>query len=154
MTIQDLGSIGELIAAIATVATLLYLASQIRSNTISMKAEARRAARVDSAAAGRLIAGSDDTAEMFLQGLVDPESLSATQKVRFQFLIAEVAFGVLETQEREWRMGTTDREDLDVTWRHVAPLVSSPGGQWFWKAHGREYAAEFREYVDRLLAAA
>ena len=30
MTIQDLGSIGELVGAVATVATLLYLAVQIR----------------------------------------------------------------------------------------------------------------------------
>ena len=33
MTIQDLGSIGELVAAIATVATLLYLALQICNNS-------------------------------------------------------------------------------------------------------------------------
>ena len=37
MTIQDLGSIGELIAAIATIATLLYLAIQIRQNTKSVQ---------------------------------------------------------------------------------------------------------------------
>ena len=30
MTIQELGSIGELVAALATVATLAYLATQIR----------------------------------------------------------------------------------------------------------------------------
>ena len=33
MTIQELGSIGELIGAIATVATLIYLALQIRQNS-------------------------------------------------------------------------------------------------------------------------
>ena len=33
MTIQDLGSIGEFVAAIATLATLIYLAVQIRQNT-------------------------------------------------------------------------------------------------------------------------
>jgi len=38
MTIQDLGSIGELVAALATVATLIYLAAQIRQNTRAMKA--------------------------------------------------------------------------------------------------------------------
>ena len=32
MTIQDLGSIGELIAALATVATLIYLATQIKQS--------------------------------------------------------------------------------------------------------------------------
>ena len=35
MTIQDLGSIGELVAAIATIATLVYLAIQIRQNTFA-----------------------------------------------------------------------------------------------------------------------
>jgi hypothetical protein len=40
MTIQDLGSIGELVAAIATVATLVYLALQIRQNTESVKLSA------------------------------------------------------------------------------------------------------------------
>lgn len=33
MTLQDIGSIGELIAAIATVITLIYLAVQIRQST-------------------------------------------------------------------------------------------------------------------------
>ncbi len=33
LSIQDLGSIGELVAAVATIATLIYLAIQIRHNT-------------------------------------------------------------------------------------------------------------------------
>ncbi len=37
MTIQDLGSLGELIAAVATVATLVYLALQIRQNTHTLR---------------------------------------------------------------------------------------------------------------------
>jgi hypothetical protein len=35
MTIEDLGNLGEMIAAIATVATLIYLAQQIRKNSIN-----------------------------------------------------------------------------------------------------------------------
>ena len=38
MTIQELGSLGEFIAAIATLATLVYLAVQIRQNTKSVRA--------------------------------------------------------------------------------------------------------------------
>jgi hypothetical protein len=37
MSIQDLGAIGELIAACATVVTLLYLAVQIRQNNRSLQ---------------------------------------------------------------------------------------------------------------------
>ena len=40
MSIQDLGSLGELIAAIATIGTLLYLAIQIRQNNVLSKEQA------------------------------------------------------------------------------------------------------------------
>jgi len=40
VTIQDLGSIGELVAAVATVATLMYLAVQIRQNTRAVRGSA------------------------------------------------------------------------------------------------------------------
>lgn len=40
MSIQDLGSIGEFIAAIATILTLVYLALQIRQNTAVSRAAA------------------------------------------------------------------------------------------------------------------
>ncbi len=37
MSIEDLGNLGDLIAAIATVATLIYLAQQIRRNAKSVE---------------------------------------------------------------------------------------------------------------------
>ena len=40
MSIQDLGSLGELIAAIATLGTLIYLAIQIRQNNLIAKEQA------------------------------------------------------------------------------------------------------------------
>lgn len=47
MTFQDLGSLGELIAAIATVATLVYLALQIRASNRLARAEASRTPNSD-----------------------------------------------------------------------------------------------------------
>jgi len=148
VTLQDVGSIGELIAAIATVATLAYLASQIRSNTLAMKAEARRGTRVDASAVSRLIAGSGETAEIFRKGLSDPGSLNQTERLRFEFLLSEVVFAPLETAEKEYRIGTADREELDAVSSHLVPLLSSPGVQWFWKHHRDEYPIELQEHLD------
>jgi hypothetical protein len=47
VTIRDLGSLGELIAAIATVATLIYLAIQIRASNRLARAEASRTPNSD-----------------------------------------------------------------------------------------------------------
>ncbi len=41
MTIQELGSIGEFVAAIATIATLAYLAIQIRAGARASVVEAK-----------------------------------------------------------------------------------------------------------------
>ena len=38
MTIQDWGAIGEILGAIATIATLIYLATQLRQNTRALQA--------------------------------------------------------------------------------------------------------------------
>ncbi len=47
MSIQDLGSLGELVAAIATVATLIYLAVQIRASNRLARAGASRTPNSD-----------------------------------------------------------------------------------------------------------
>jgi hypothetical protein len=47
VTIQDLGSLGELIAAVATVATLIYLSVQIRASNRLARAEASRTPNSD-----------------------------------------------------------------------------------------------------------
>ncbi len=44
MTLQDLGNIGEFVAAIGVIISLVYLARQIRQNTESVRAAAVDAA--------------------------------------------------------------------------------------------------------------
>jgi hypothetical protein len=47
VTIQDLGSLGEFVAAVATVATLVYLSIQIRASNRLARAEASRTPNSD-----------------------------------------------------------------------------------------------------------
>ena len=65
MTIQDFGSLGELVAAIATFVALAYLAVQIRENTKAVRSELRGcvAALVQSASA--VLGGNKDAASIF-----------------------------------------------------------------------------------------
>lgn len=43
LSIQDMGAIVELVGAIAVVITLIYLVSQIRQNTLAVKASTMQA---------------------------------------------------------------------------------------------------------------
>lgn len=60
MTIQDLGALGEIIGAVAVVASPIYLAIQIRQNTqqISQDVEATRLAALEDTLNPRIEQGS------------------------------------------------------------------------------------------------
>lgn len=83
MTIEDLGSIGEIVAAIATVATLVYLAIQIRSNTVAVRSAAAQTVHEAYASWYQLLAGDASLSQLVTDGLRDYDSLSEGDRARF-----------------------------------------------------------------------
>ena len=76
MSIQDLGSVGELVGAVAVVLSLLYLATQIRQNT-----QATRASSYEDVAQGvrafmALIAQDEGLAQIYLRGAATSNHLA------------------------------------------------------------------------------
>ena len=107
VTIQDLGSIGELLAAVATIATLIYLARQLRANTAAVQGDARRAHRAASNATNLLIASDPGVAALFNSGLRDFDALTPEQHTQFGFLMAEL-IGTWEIAHQEFEAGIVD----------------------------------------------
>ena len=152
MTIQDLGSIGELIAAIATVATLVYLAIQIRANTIVTRAEARRATRPASSATNLAVVNNGEVARIFRIGHADVSKLDADEWVRFSFLMGEL-IGNFGEAYREVSAGILPEKDFENQIILVAQFLTTPGGQRFWQQFGPSFPKDFREFVDHSVIA-
>ncbi len=86
MTIQDLGSIGELVAAIATVATLAYLALQIKHSKVSTTS-ANVLNAIQSFNPVNTAVGSDpDLARLFNRGVSDFASLDETERAQYGYI--------------------------------------------------------------------
>ncbi len=93
MTIQDLGSIGELIAAIATVATIAYLAIQIRASNKIAKAEGLQS--VLDGFRDRIslpFYNNPEIAEVFSRGMTEFDELSEPEQRRFFWIMNEWVF--------------------------------------------------------------
>lgn len=60
-----MGSIGDLLAAVATIVTLIYLALQLRANTAAVQGDSRRAHRAAASAANLTIASDATVATHF-----------------------------------------------------------------------------------------
>ena len=87
MTIEDLGNIGELIAAIATVITLAYLALQIRENTRSVRGSTIQAHVNLEMTVCALIA---QHADVFERGSANVSDLNGAERIVFDQLVASV----------------------------------------------------------------
>jgi len=150
VTIQDLGSIGELIAAIATVATLIYLAVQIRANTTALRVEARRSELQGANAYTTAIIGSSEVARILNAGLVDPTSLPPEEVTRFSFLLGNF-LGAEAGAFEEVVMGFAPDPTLERRKQTLSRFLLTPGGRWFWERFSGDYPPEFRSYVEEIL---
>ena len=147
MLIQDLGSVADLIAAVVTIITLIYLAIQIRENTKAVRSEASRSIRSDGAETFRLIAADPDVASIFIRGLSDPESLDPVENVRFTFLISEF-YSLIESAYREWKLGVGQETDVQKLVMQCHKILNTPGGVYWWERQSAIIPQDIRDYLS------
>ena len=63
MNLEDLGNLGEFLAAIGVIVSLIYLALQIRQNTKSVRASTSRETARDIAGLSEMVARDPEPAE-------------------------------------------------------------------------------------------
>lgn len=147
MTIQDFGSIGEIVAAIATVASLVYVAIQIRHNTVAVKSAAAQSVHEAFASWYHLLAADASLSQLVTDGLRDYSSLSETDRARF--VATFMAFlSYCQDAYIKWREGALSPE-LWRGWEFVMMnLVNAPGGKVFWEERGYCFGEEFQHHVE------
>lgn len=156
MTIQDLGSVGELIAALATVATLAYLALQIRQNTKQLRDNARalRLAEVRAATDGeiefrRLLLANPDLDDALERG-DQREELDPEDARRFEHILWEYS---LRSQGRWYlvQQSVLSEDYWDrVSGFHIQYLRSKAARQW-WSENRERFDPRFVENLDQRL---
>ena len=149
MNVQDLGSLGEFVAAIATIATLIYLAIQIRQNTESTRTAAETA--ISQNLASWLAQGVNDPelGRIYDVAVSDPESLSDEETRRFLWYIAEY-FVLLESQFVMFVKGDISQRTWEVKAHVLLGLLQNPlVGRW-WDSKATTFTPDFIEYLESL----
>lgn len=86
MSIQDIGNIGELIAAIATVGTLAYLAIQVQQNTRALRSSTFQEINNDMSVSSEAVCTHPELAEVLTRAPAGLAVLSDEEHMRFSFL--------------------------------------------------------------------
>ncbi len=150
VTIQDLGSIGELIAAAATIATLFYLALQIRASTNVARSDANQSV-IGSAMTSNLALAQDPAlAELLLNGLRKYPELEPGEATRFEFLMACILAPHIAAHN-DFQLGLTSDQDIDYVRAGVRRFLSTPGGGRWFEDHAKDLPRHYVDFASKTL---
>ena len=157
-TIQDLGALGELIAAIGVVITLIYLAYQIKQNTVQLE-QNTLAAQAAAVSASNMalrytrnsIYESTEVSEIYSRGNENPRDLGEVPMMRYRLMMMNITEVMLDIYTQTSTTGFSP-EMWDTTGvKLVERVLTTGGGQWFWETFAETYPPSFRTEVDRIL---
>jgi hypothetical protein len=149
MTLQDLALLGEVIGAFGVIASLIYLAFEIRHNTQAM----RRAATQDIIHSLnemlRFFIESPELAGLYFTASERPEELTAEERFRFQSLLT-LAFSNFELALHYYRDGLLGDEMIEGYARGIHPLFENPVVVEWWEKEGQSmYSQELDDLVSK-----
>jgi hypothetical protein len=142
VTIQDLGSIGELVAAIATVATLIYLAAQIRQNTSAMKTSA-----LNSLHDVQLLTRDNDRYNALILKSLKKEELTSEERLH----VVERFFTIVRAFEGIWlqqRFGAVSRDQFDQHLDLLRWAITHETARRMWTQLAPTFDPGFRAVVE------
>ncbi|TDI94489.1 MAG: hypothetical protein E2O75_00065 [Chloroflexi bacterium] len=150
MNWDAIGAVGEMVGAIAVLATLGYLVLQIRQNTAQSRASSHHAISESLNQINILFGQSTEVSALWVQGLENRSQLSEEQRWQFDSIL-RAYFHVCETMYFQAGVGTGDRGIVVAEERGMALILAAPGGHEWWIENPFGFSSEFREYIEKLV---
>lgn len=147
MNWDAIGATGEVLGAVAVLVTLIYLAAQIKQNTLALKSSAAQAVHENFANWYSSTQSDPKLLEISTKGMRDYSSLSEIEKS--QFIAMFMAFSShTQNAYNKWQQGTLNPE-LWRGWEYLSMnFFNTPGGKVFWNERGYMFADAFQSYIE------
>ena len=150
MNWDAIGSIGELIGAIAVVITLIFLTVQLKQNTRSIRASTR-SQHTEAVSNSLATLQNQDFASVMITGFHDQESLSAADKLRFGSFLLRLLRG-WEDAYFHWRDGDYDEGAWRSNRAFMLDMLSISGVNDYFNTRKSWLDGRFVAYIEEELS--
>jgi len=151
MTVEQLGSVGEFVAAIATVITLIYLAFQLRQNTRALRATAFQSVVSEMGKNVEPLLNNSDLVDIFVKASADHTVLTEAERVRVNALYV-ATFRRLESAYVQYTLGTLSLENKQGFENSIIPLLQPAYAKYWWSEAKQAFYPPYVRYIDEKLA--
>ena len=148
MNWDAISAIGEIVGAVAVIATLLYLAKEIRQNSVSVAISALRDTTAQWNHWSEMIATSPDLADIVIKGNHSHRNLSDSESLRYGAYVQSF-FDNVESYRLLVTKHKVDK-DLKVLESIVRHRIVNSGFSDWWSNNTTDYGNDFVEWIEGL----
>jgi hypothetical protein len=141
--LEDLGNIGDFVGGIGVIATLIYLAIQIRQNTRAVRTASRQEIVAGARDWNRLLV-DPEVADAFSGGHAGYPQMEAAAANRYRAVMHDLAL-FMQGAFALWESGALEDDTYHAYLEFFASQISTPGGAAWW-SNARTI------YLDRMVA--
>ena len=155
MSLEDLGNIGEFVAAVGVIVSLIYLAVQIRQNTKTVRTSTYQEVLDYSNRFNELVLSNPHIERIWRVGRRDPAQLTEDERPQFRLLFVQL-LNIYETMLLQYQRGTLDQEYWSARLVGFRDLLTQPAlrAHWLrWREEGNTAVRvpAFQELVNSLV---
>ena len=150
MTWEAIGALGEVVGAIAVIATLIYLSAQIRSNTMSNRNAALQTVSAQNADWLSLITQDAEVARIFRSGQQDLDNLEGEDLLRYGMLMTQFC-RVFDAQCHQYQNKALPDDLWQSSLRSIVFILRRRGARSWWESFGYQYSESFQKLVATML---
>ncbi len=148
MNWDAIGAISESLGALGVIASLIYLATQMRNNTIASAVEAKLTTTRFLTDFNRDLINDPELYDLWDRGGRDLASLDRRESIRFSNLNLN-AFWFFSAGHYQKRVGTLSDNDFYEMESIMAFWISRPGVREWWMKYGRQRCnPDFVSYLN------
>ena len=147
MSWAAISAISGMLAAIAVVISVVYLAIQVQRNTQATYSQAHHLTTIALAETAATIASSGELSRVYRLGLSAPDQLDEDEFFRFA-AIATSQFRTFENLFFQYRSGLVSEDFWNGHRENILWFFHCPGTQIWWKDKRLAYSKGFREFLE------
>ncbi len=147
MSLQDLGSLGEFVGAVAVVFSLLYLATQIRQNTQAVRASSYQDVAQGVRAYMALLAQDERLAQIYLRGAAQSDELAPAESLQFEMLVGHF-FANFDVAVDLYKRHMIDEKMMTPHTRFAVSLLGEAGVRDWWQRSQGFFSDDLRAHIE------
>ncbi len=148
MNWEAITAVGQVFGALGVIASLIYLAAQVRQSNRASAVAAKLASTQQLSNFVDDLINNPDLMELWLRGRNDFASLTDVDHFRFSNMCLK-AFWFFSAAEYQKRLGTLDEENWAEFYSVIRFWVDGPGVQAWWQRTGRtRFGRSFVRFID------